>query len=1163
MQDQLRVAVRVRPFIHHYEKGAKCIIKMVKRTEQTIITHPKSGKERCFTFDKSYDSFLPSNHPDHASQLTVWTDLGEDVLNNAWEGYNVSLFAYGQTGAGKSHSMVGYPGAEGIVPKACREIFKRIGLNQDPHITHKVEASMLEIYNERTRDLFDPSGSKKNLKVRDNPKSGPYVQNLTKTAVSDYPALQRAMDAGTAARTVAATAMNATSSRAHTIFQIVLTTTSGKGVNGRKATDKVSAISLIDLAGSERAARSGASGDRLKEGCAINRSLSALGNVISALAERATNPRKRNLLVPYRESVLTHLLKNSLGGNAKTIMIAAISPSDLNYDETMSTLRYADRAKKIKNKAVVNEDPNEKLITGLQKEIELLKKRLKEEALTAAAKTADALSATNECATSEREGALAVADHGQKGIRSGGGKEDIASAVQLERERWEKEKAAELHALQEQVEENERLLHESQKSWDEKLKEAKRAADERSRVMMRMGVAEGRSSDAKRRTSAHMVNLNEDPALSESLCYFFECGTTCIGRADASNPQDIVLGGLNILKEHAVVSSTLVESPASSADDPSFAAPRAFRLAIRKAVDAAKVYINGEPLDSSESLSLQHHDRVLLGNSHVFRIHLPWACAPADGGSRPPDWHFAMKEKNNAVIVALSSDEHVREAEAQSQLANMEKKVKELEGALSTAQEHAGHKMDAKVAELRNLLEQQIAENNNFRAQQEKERWERSLLDELLLKTIPQLNEANAISEELLKGKTFSITLKASTAQAKRAAAGTLTATRAARGAAAEEEPTTEGGTAFSSDTDVWIKVMDDAHGARKTEGLDAIHSAPFVMWSLGKFTNRLYLMRELYQRFLEMNRDCTALERACGSEHDPFYDPPEDQLSGTAIGYLNSLYYFLDIEDSVPIIDYKGTTVGELQIKIEPVRGIGPKAFDPLEDEKVYQQEDVTMSHVIGKTIGLSVTLVSAHGLLRARNKAIRIQYRLFCENMFSTAPLPSPSINPTLGCQHVTYHTITEEFIDYICSESLDFDVFCSSFEEEAGNKEDLETPASHGEVSTKSQPGACDMANEAQTKLLRVQDELTKSKNENELLLKRLQGYEARIDRLLKQCQAMEDSDIAQRRELETLKDKLSRRQQRSTPAPLSTGAAATVANDTTNQRGLQVCDRCIIF
>jgi hypothetical protein len=211
------------------------------------------------------------------------------------------------------------------------------------------------------------------LKIRDSPKTGAYVENLKKIPVVSYKQIERLMSFGTRNRTVAATNMNETSSRAHTIFTITFVQTI-LNRETMKAGDIRSSINLVDLAGSERVARTGATGDRLTEGGHINKSLSALGNVINALAKNGTSSKQS--LVPYRDAVLTHLLKNSLGGNAKTTMIAAVSPADSNYAESLSTLRYADRAKNIKNLAIVNEDKNEKLIKQLRREMEELKKQL-------------------------------------------------------------------------------------------------------------------------------------------------------------------------------------------------------------------------------------------------------------------------------------------------------------------------------------------------------------------------------------------------------------------------------------------------------------------------------------------------------------------------------------------------------------------------------------------------------------------------------------------------------------------------------------------------------------------------------------------------------------------------------------------------------------------
>lgn len=225
------------------------------------------------------------------------------------------------------------------------------------------------------RDLLNPS-TKGNLKVREHPSLGPYVEDLAKLVVGSFQEIEHLMDEGNKARTVAATNMNATSSRSHAVFTLILTQKRHDVETGFD-TEKVSRISLVDLAGSERANSTGATGARLKEGAEINRSLSTLGRVIAALAEfSSAKGKKAKPQVPYRDSVLTWLLKDSLGGNSMTAMIAAISPADINWDETLSTLRYADSAKRIKNHAVVNEDPNAKMIRELKEELEQLRAKL-------------------------------------------------------------------------------------------------------------------------------------------------------------------------------------------------------------------------------------------------------------------------------------------------------------------------------------------------------------------------------------------------------------------------------------------------------------------------------------------------------------------------------------------------------------------------------------------------------------------------------------------------------------------------------------------------------------------------------------------------------------------------------------------------------------------
>merc|ERR1719225_1622045 len=253
-------------------------------------------------------------------------------------------------------------------------MFAKMQQSTDNSTTFRTEASYLEIYNEKVKDLLGPDANGAHgLKVREHPKEGPYVQNLSKHLVMDYAEIKNLMERGNAVRTTAATNMNDTSSRSHAIFTVTFVKA---GFSEGLPYETVSKIHLVDFAGSERANASGATGKRLKEGGHINKSLVTLGSVISALAEASKNQNAnsgKRVFIPYRDSVLTWLLKDSLGGNSKTIMIATISPAEVNHGETLSTLRYANRAKNIINKPTINEDPNVKLIRELRNEIERLR----------------------------------------------------------------------------------------------------------------------------------------------------------------------------------------------------------------------------------------------------------------------------------------------------------------------------------------------------------------------------------------------------------------------------------------------------------------------------------------------------------------------------------------------------------------------------------------------------------------------------------------------------------------------------------------------------------------------------------------------------------------------------------------------------------------------
>uniref|UniRef100_A0A8C1DA67 Kinesin family member 13Ba n=1 Tax=Cyprinus carpio carpio TaxID=630221 RepID=A0A8C1DA67_CYPCA len=445
---------------------------------------------KTFAYDYCFWSMDESETEKFAGQDVVFQCLGESLLHNAFQGYNACIFAYGQTGSGKSYTMMGSVDQPGLIPRLCSSLFERTVQHQREGESFTVEVSYMEIYNEKVRDLLDPKGSRQALRVREHKVLGPYVDGLSRLAVEGYKDIESLMSEGNKSRTVAATNMNEESSRSHAVFKIILTHTL-KDLQSGTSGEKVSKLSLVDLAGSERAAKTGAAGERLKEGSNINKSLTTLGLVISALADQGAGKNK-NKFVPYRDSVLTWLLKDSLGGNSRTAMVATISPAADNYDETLSTLRYADRAKSIVNHAVVNEDPNARIIRELREEVEKLRDQLTQA---------------------------------------------------------ESMKAPE---LKERLEESEKLIQEMTVTWEEKLRKTEEIAQERQKQLESLGISLQSSGIKVGEDKCFLINLNADPALNELLVYYLKEHTK-VGSADS---QDIQLCGMGIQAEHCVINIT-------------------------------------------------------------------------------------------------------------------------------------------------------------------------------------------------------------------------------------------------------------------------------------------------------------------------------------------------------------------------------------------------------------------------------------------------------------------------------------------------------------------------------------------------------------------------------------------------------------------------------
>ncbi|KAI3375772.1 hypothetical protein L3Q82_003732 [Scortum barcoo] len=673
----VKVAVRVRPFNpRETGRNAKCVIQMQGNT--TCITNPKQPKDgaKNFTFDYSYWSHTTADDPSFACQRQVYKDIGEEMLLHAFEGYNVCIFAYGQTGAGKSYTMMGKqePGQEGIIPQLCEDLFQRTGENSDPDLTYSVEVSYMEIYCERVRDLLNPKvpgDSAGPGAPHPRPLRGGSVQTGC-DRILRHPGPDGRRQQGSVCVTVAATNMNETSSRSHAVFTIVFTQKRRDQMTSLD-TEKVSKISLVDLArnlaGSERADSSGAKGTRLKEGANINKSLTTLGKVISALADMQSNKKRKSDFIPYRDSVLTWLLKENLGGNSRTAMIAALSPADINYEETLSTLRYADRAKQIRCNAVINEDPNAKLIRELKDEVERLRNLLFSQGLqelldnavnnnngpagvAGVSSSSVQLALTANGVVSDKDSAPPGAEPESAGdassdrdhlMEDGEEGEDGATTQTIS-----KEEAAE------RLLETEKIIAELNETWEEKLRKTESIRLERESLLAEMGVSikedGGTLGVFSPKGTPHLVNLNEDPLMSECLLYYtIKEGVTRVGQQDV----DIKLSGHFIKEIHCVfVSETNEQGEVVVTLEP---------------LVGAETYVNGKQI--TDAVILKQGNRIVMGKNHVFRFNHPEQArlerersATAEQQGEPEDWNYAQREllEKQGIDIKLEMEKRSR-----------------------------------------------------------------------------------------------------------------------------------------------------------------------------------------------------------------------------------------------------------------------------------------------------------------------------------------------------------------------------------------------------------------------------------------------------------------------------------------------------------------------
>ncbi|KAK7144686.1 hypothetical protein R3I94_010946 [Phoxinus phoxinus] len=1067
----VKVAVRVRPFnSREIGKDSKCIIQMSGNT--TTIINPKAPKEnKSFNFDYSYWSHTSPEDINFASQQQVYRDIGEEMLLHAFEGYNVCIFAYGQTGAGKSYTMMGKQekDQQGIIPLLCEDLFTKFNDNDtDNNMSYSVEVSYMEIYCERVRDLLNPK-NKGNLRVREHPLLGPYVEDLSKLAVTSYNDIQDLMDSGNKARTVAATNMNETSSRSHAVFNIIFTQKRHDSETDNTS-EKVSKISLVDLAGSERADSTGAKGTRLKEGANINKSLTTLGKVISALAEVDSglnkNKKKKKVenFIPYRDSVLTWLLRENLGGNSRTAMVAALSPADINYDETLSTLRYADRAKQIRCNAVINEDPNNRLVRELKEEVGRLKDLLYAQGLGDIIEMTNAMTGMSPSpslsALSSRAGSISSLH--DRIMFSPGSEEAI-----------------------ERLKETEKIIAELNETWEEKLRRTEAIRMDREALLAEMGVAMredgGTVGVFSPKKTPHLVNLNEDPLMSECLLYYIKDGITRVGREDANSRQDIVLSGHFIKEEHCTFTSTT--GPMGEA-------------VILEPCEGAETYVNGKRV--TEPTVLKSGNRIILGKSHVFRFNHPEQARQerertpcSETPMEPVDWAFAQREllDKQGIDMKQEMDQRLQELEDQyrkeREEANnlLEQQRLDYESRLEALQKQV-NRCYPDVAEEDEEPEEEVqwTERETELALWAFRKWrcyQFTSLRDMLWGNAIFLKEANAISVELKKKVQFQFVLLTDTLYSP--LPPDLLPPEAAKDREKSPFPRTI----------VAVEVQDQKNGATH-------------YWTLEKLRQRLDLMREMYDRAAEVPSNALEDCDSVLTGGDPFYDRfPWFRLVGRAFVYLSNLLYPVPLVHRVAIVNEKGEVKGFLRVAVQAISadeeapdygsgvrqsGTAKISFEDQQFEKFQSesctsglscagvsQEELRIVEGEGQNaeMGLSADEVNNNtcavnpeeldspvktgfdGILDGALDHLRIgevftfrvtvlqassisaEYAdIFCQfnfihrhdEAFSTEPLKNTGRGPPLGFYHVQNIAVevTKSFIEYIKTQPIVFEVF-----------------------------------------------------------------------------------------------------------------------------------------
>ncbi|KAI1294184.1 Kinesin-like protein KIF13A [Halotydeus destructor] len=798
-----------------------------------------------------------------ALQEDVFGDLGLPVLEATLQGYNGCIFAYGQTGSGKSFSMMGAPHEPGLIPRLCSGLFERIRSDEaEADSQVKLEVSYMEIYNEKVHDLLGQQQQPQPLKVREHSILGPYVDGLSSLAVASYAQVEKLMLEGNKSRTVAATNMNSESSRSHAVFTLTVgVVTGGGGDSGEQGEERLqqvsSRLSLVDLAGSERAQKTGAVGQRLKEGSNINRSLTTLG-------------------------------LDNLGGNSKTVMVATVSPAGDNLDETLSTLRYAERAKRIVNHAVVNEDPGARMVRELRDQVDALRRQL---------------------ADQQRQSSLPAAVVEAESSSSAGG---VATQAKLA--------------------ESERLMRQLSRSWEEKLRQTEQTDRSFFLVNLNADPALNEMLVYYLRSDRPETRVGRPPAQEDEG-----------GDGQEEEEADIQLQGLGIARHHCLLRELQGDEGEGLELVP---VPGARSLVNGQPVTEARRLQHGDRI-----LWGHHHffklscpkpgyreRRLLQEEEDRLRLQQEQQPEPEEQEEQEEekiDFEYAQTEvlqqqlsvRETETVAATGDDEEGRK-ERQGE-AQLDQVVKALQEQHQQEKRRALDDQRAKYEKQLHLLRSSVAlapplassgpggpledteyeERRRMRQlQEERAAFGRSVrqLRQDMVKADALCSEANAIAKELRLGSRFKVTLQIPAANL------------ACHGGGGH-------GSSFVSEPAILVT---SGSGSGNNGGLQQAQQQQ-QLWTMDKLDNKLADARELLIRRQHSQKEPLSNqqeEEPEGAEpvEDPFHESQQNHiLIGVANVFLDALFYEgVRLDHWVPVVSQQGSVQGRLQVTLSRSAG-------------------------------------------------------------------------------------------------------------------------------------------------------------------------------------------------------------------------------------------------